>query len=236
MVIAIDGPAGSGKSTVAKEVAKRLGCLYVDTGAMYRAITLKAINSALNLEDKAALLTLVRKAKIDLKMEGSNLRTFLDGQDVSFAIRKQELTNKVFYIARNPELRKHMVKLQRALAERSSCAVLEGRDIGTVVYPDAHKKFYLDAHFDQRVKRRHKELEEMGQKVSSNEIEEDLRRRDDIDKTRQVAPLKKADDAIYIDTTRMSVEEVVGKIVGIIREDSTPEDRKRKTENGKSDF
>lgn len=219
MIIAIDGPAGSGKSTVAKEVAKRLGCLYVDTGAMYRAIALKAINSDINLEDEAALLAVARKAKIDLKMEGSKSRTFLDGQDVSFAIRKQELTNKVFYIARSPELRKHMVKLQRALAEGSSCAVLEGRDIGTVVYPDAHKKFYLDAHFDERVKRRHKELGEMGQKVSLKEIEEDVRYRDHIDKTRQVAPLKKADDAIYIDTTKMSVEEVVEKIIYALRFD-----------------
>lgn len=217
MIIAIDGPAGSGKSTVAKGVAKRLGSLYVDTGAMYRAITLKAINSDINLEDEAALLAVARKAKIDLKMEGGKLKTFLDGQDVSFAIREQELTNKVFYIARAPELRKHMLKLQRGLAERASHAVLEGRDIGTVVYPDAHKKFYLDAQFEERVRRRHRELQKMGQEISSEEVREDVQRRDYSDKTRQIAPLKKADDAIYIDTTKMNIEEVVEEIISTIR-------------------
>lgn len=216
MIIAIDGPAGSGKSSVAGEVARRLGFLYVDTGAMYRAITLKAINLNVNLDDEEALEAIARKAKIDLKMEKGNLRVFLDGEDVSFVIRKQELTNKVFYIARTPGVRKHMVRLQRNLADRAGSAVLEGRDIGTVVYPDADKKFYLDAQFDERVRRRYKELREMGQQVSQDEVKEDVRRRDHSDKTRQVAPLKKAEDAIYIDTTKMSVEEVVEKIIGII--------------------
>ncbi len=217
MIIAIDGPAGSGKSTVAKRVAERLGLLYVDTGAMYRAITLKAIEADVNLNDQEALAKLSRKANIELKVEAGNLKTFLDGKDVSFAIRRQELTNKVFYIARASEVRKRMVELQRSLAQKAAGAVLEGRDIGTVVYPDADKKFYLDARFDERAKRRYKELREMDQKISPDEVKEDVHRRDHSDKTRKVAPLKRADDAIYIDTTKMSVEEVVERIVSIAK-------------------
>ncbi len=217
MIIAIDGPAGSGKSSVAKEVAKRLGFLYVDTGAMYRAITLKATKANIDLKDEEALVAVTRKTEIDLKMEEGNLKTFLDGEDVSFAIREQELTNKVFYIARVSGLRKYMVKLQRSLANSTHGAVLEGRDIGTVVYPDADKKFYLDAQFEERVRRRYKELREMGQEVSQDEVKADVRSRDHSDKTRQVAPLRKADDAIYIDTTKMSIEEVIGKVISITK-------------------
>lgn len=217
MIIAIDGPAGSGKSSVAKEVAKRLGFLYVDTGAMYRAITLKATKANIDLKDEEALVAVTRKTEIDLKMEEGNLKTFLDGEDVSLAIREQELTNKVFYIARVSGLRKYMVKLQRSLANSTHGAVLEGRDIGTVVYPDADKKFYLDAQFEERVRRRYKELREMGQEVSQDEVKADVRSRDHSDKTRQVAPLRKADDAIYIDTTKMSIEEVIGKVISITK-------------------
>lgn len=217
MIIAIDGPAGSGKSSVAREVAKRLGFLYVDTGAMYRAVTLKAVNSNIDLKDEEALELIARKAKIDLKMEGNNLKVFLDGEDVSFAIREQELTKKVFHIARTPKVRKYMVKLQRNLADRAGDgAVLEGRDIGTVVYPDADKKFYLDAQFDERVRRRYEELQVMGQEISKEEIRDDVWRRDESDKKRKVAPLKKAEGAICIDTTKMNVEEVIKKIIGIV--------------------
>jgi cytidylate kinase len=216
MIIAIDGPAGSGKSSVAKEIARRLGFLYVDTGAMYRAVTLRAINLNVDLEDEKALIAIAREVDIDLKMRQGKLKVFLDGEDVSFAIREQELTNKVFYIACVSGVRREMVKLQRSLADKADGAVLEGRDIGTVVYPDADKKFYLDAQFDERVRRRYKELQKMGQRVSLKEVEEDVRRRDYSDRTRDIAPLKKADDAIYIDTTKMSIEEVVEKIIRII--------------------
>jgi cytidylate kinase len=212
-IIAIDGPAGSGKSTVARLVAKRLKLLYVDTGAMYRALTLKAIRERVGLEDGAALAKLARSTRIDLKEEGGDLRVFLDGEDVSRPIRDLELTKKVKFVARLPAVRAEMVKLQRKIANRSG-AVLEGRDIGTVVFPGARRKFYLDAEFSERARRRFKELKEKGQEgVALAEVEDDVSARDKSDMTRAVGPLKKAHDAVSIDTTNLSIEEVVERIL-----------------------
>ena len=218
MIIAIDGPAGSGKSTVAKEVAKRLSLLYVDTGAMYRALTLKAMKENVALDDENALVELARRTTIDLKTNSDfKLSVLLDGGDVSEEIRKLYVTNNVKYIARLPKVRGEMVKLQRKAAS-SGEAVLEGRDIGTVVFPDADRKIYLDASVDERIKRRYDELKEMGHEITRDEIEEDVITRDHTDKTRDVAPLKKADDAIVIDTTDLTVAEVADRIVKEIRE------------------
>jgi len=214
VIIAIDGPAGSGKSTVAKGLAKRLGFLYVDTGAMYRALTLKAVKNGIALNDKKALSQLAGSLDIQLKMQGDLLQVILDGQDVTNAIRKQSLTEKVVYVARVALVRKEMVKLQRRLASQASGAVLEGRDIGTVVFPDAKYKFYLDAQASERARRRHKELMQRGEQVSLGEITQDINIRDKSDMTRDVAPLAKAKDAFYIDTTGLEVEEVVEKISG----------------------
>jgi len=212
-VIAIDGPAGSGKSTVAKGVARRLKALYIDTGAMYRALTLKAIKEAIDFNNEEALSRLAAAVDIQLKMRGDFLQVMLDGEDVSKAIRKQALTEKVRFVAGIAGVRKEMVKLQRRLARASkSGAVLEGRDIGTVVFPDAEYKFYLDAHPEERAKRRHKELKQMGQKVSLKSLARDIKIRDRGDMTRNVAPLVKAQDATYIDTTDLSVKEVVEEI------------------------
>ncbi len=215
LVIAIDGPAGSGKSTVSKRLAKRLGLLYIDTGAMYRALTLKAIRDKVDLEDESSLIALARTTKIDLEEKGENLKVFLDGEDVAGLIRTQELTNKVKYIAGTPGVRSEMVKLQRAIGERRG-AVLEGRDIGTVVFPNADYKFYLDADPEERTRRRYKELAEIGQKVNLETIKKDVTSRDRSDMTRSVGALKKASDAILVDTTRLSIDEAVEKILGYI--------------------
>lgn len=213
LIIAIDGPAGSGKSTVAREVARRLGLLYVDTGAMYRALTLNAIRKNVDLNDESALIELAKKTSIDLKMGGDfKLAVLVDGEDVSEEIRKPHVTNSVKFVARIPGVRNEMVKLQRRAAA-SGKAVLEGRDIGTVVFPDADKKIYLDASVDERIKRRYKELKEKGQDITLDEVEKDVVSRDHSDRTRDVAPLKKARDAVAVDTTNLTVSEVAERII-----------------------
>lgn len=212
-IIAIDGPAGAGKSTVAREVAERLGFIYLDTGAMYRAITLKALRRKINLEDEQALVELASKADIDIKLlKDGTLQVILDGEDITGLIRSAEVTNSVSFIARVPKLREIMVGLQRNFGVKNNI-VVEGRDIGTVVFPDAEKKFYLDADFSVRTKRRFKELKEVDSSVEEGEIKKDLLERDNKDLTRKVAPLKKAEDAIYIDTTLLTIEEVINKII-----------------------
>ncbi len=211
MVIAIDGPAGSGKSTVSKKVAKSLGLLYIDTGAMYRALTLKAMRRGIDLENEEALSALARSTKISLK-EADRLEVFIDDDNVTDLIRTPEVTNNIRYIARVPGVRHEMVKLQRSIGKREG-AVMEGRDITTVVFPDADYKFYLDADVDERSRRRHKELVESGQEVDLNSIKEDVMARDNSDFTRPVGPLVKAQDAMVIDTTGFSIEEVVNKIL-----------------------
>ncbi len=215
-VIAIDGPAGSGKSTVSKALAKKLGLLYIDTGAMYRALTLKAMRENANMEDEVFLTKLARSTKIDLKEGKKGLIVFLDGEDVTGLIRRPELTNNVKYIARVPGVRREMVKLQRSIGEREG-AVLEGRDIGTVVFPDADYKFYLDADAEERANRRHKELAESGEKISLEDIKKGVLIRDKSDMNRSVGALKKAEDAIFINTTKLSIEGVVEKLLSYIK-------------------
>lgn len=215
LIIAIDGPAGSGKSTVAKLVAQRLKYLYVDTGAMYRALTLKAIRTNTDLKDEDALCALAKATDIKLKQVNGSLKVYLDGEDVTQEIRRPQITNMVSYIAKAKSVRAHMVTLQRRLGEEG-CVVLEGRDIGTVVFPDADKKFYIDASFDIRIKRRHKELKEDGVKIPQDDVKKDLEDRDESDLTRSIGPLKKADDAIYIDTSNLTIKEVVNKVLSYI--------------------
>jgi cytidylate kinase len=217
MIIAIDGPAGAGKSTVAKLTAQKLGFLYIDTGAMYRALTLKVLDEKIDLGDIPAIIETAKHSEIDLiNNQNGSLKVLLDGRDVSSQIREPRITKFVSDIARIRDVRQEMLKLQRKFGERGNC-VLDGRDIGTVVFPDANKKFYIDASFAERVKRRYKELKELGQDVTLEDIEKDLHNRDTIDSTRDVAPLKKAEDAIYVDTTDMSIEEVVDKALKEIR-------------------
>ena len=215
LIIAIDGPAGSGKSTVSKIVAKRLALLYIDTGAMYRALTLKAMRQGLDLEDEDALVSLARSTEIGLE-EKDKLRVFLDGEDVSLAIRTPDVTANVKYVARVPGVRHEMVALQRSIGESHGGAVLEGRDIGTVVFPKADYKFYLDASPEERAKRRCKELIESGEAASVEGVKEDILTRDDSDMKRSVGALKKCDDAVFIDTTGLSIDGVTEKVLSYI--------------------
>ncbi|MBN1913530.1 MAG: (d)CMP kinase [Candidatus Omnitrophica bacterium] len=217
MIIAIDGPAGAGKSTVAKRLARRLGFLYVDTGAMYRAVTLKAIENSVNIEDEAALIKMAKETNIDLTdgPEGS-LTVFLDERDVSLDIREPRITKFVSDVAKIKGVREVMVGLQRKLGSQKD-SVLEGRDIGTVVFPEADKKFFLDARFEERTQRRYKELAQYKKDVTEGEVAQDLSNRDNIDSTRKCSPLKKAEDAIYIDTTDMAIEEVVDRLEREVR-------------------
>ncbi len=224
-VIAIDGPAGSGKSTIARLAAERLGLLYIDTGAMYRAFTWKALQEGVDLKNKGALIGLA--AKTSLAYEPA--RIMIDGRDVTSLIRAPDVTKNISYIARTPEIRSWMVRLQRELAGKGAVpipagragrgrqgAVLEGRDIGTVVFPDADVKIYLDASIEERAGRRCKELKESGYSPEKSGIIREISRRDESDKTRKVAPLKLAKGAIIIDSTGMNIEETLSAVLKVI--------------------
>jgi CMP/dCMP kinase len=215
-IIAIDGPAGSGKSTVARLLAKKIGYAYIDTGAMYRALTLKALREKLNLEDEKELLKLANNTSIDIKENpSSDIEVILDGENVASFIRTPELTEKVAYIAKVVGIRQIMKNIQRDIGRRGK-SVFEGRDIGTVVFPDSRYKFYIDARFDERVKRRHKELMEKHQDISYDDVSKDLKLRDHKDMTRAVGALKIADDAIVVDTSDLTIDEVVDRLAGRI--------------------
>ena len=217
IVITIDGPAGAGKSTVAKELAKKLGFAYLDTGAMYRALTLKALRQKIHPEDENKLIELAKTTSIDIDTSDKKLlKVLLDNEDVTEAIRTLEVTNNTFYIARIPGVREVMVQRQREIGKKRN-VVVEGRDIGTVVFPKATKKFYLDANFNERSRRRIEELKAKGKTVNESSLAQELKERDTKDMTRKIGPLKKADDAILIDTTHLSIEEVVDKILELIK-------------------
>lgn len=218
-VIAIDGPAGSGKSTVSRLLADRLGYLYVDTGAMYRALTLKAMREKTEFKNEERIVALTSGASIKLvKTKDNDIVVLLDGADVSGDIRDMSVSANVKHVARIKGVRSNMVKMQRKMLEGSGGIVMEGRDIGTIVFPDAKLKIYLDASFGERVKRRYDELMERGVKTSRENVAKDLKSRDYTDQTRKEGPLKKAQDAIILDTTSLSIDEVVGKILEYARE------------------
>ena len=217
MIIAIDGPAGAGKSTAARMTAQKLGFLYIDTGAIYRALTLKVLEKKADVRDINSIIDTAATTVIDLvSNQDGSLKVLLDGRDVSQEIRQPRVTQFVSDIAKIKEVREILIKLQRRLGKQRD-SVLDGRDIGTIVFPDADKKFYLDAKFEERVMRRYKELKASGENITFEDVAVDLRNRDTIDSTRQYAPLKKADDAIYIDTTDMSIDEVVEKVLKEIK-------------------
>ncbi len=214
--IAIDGPAGSGKSTVSRLVAEKLGYVYIDTGAMYRALTLKVMETGVDFKDENAIAGLAAGLVLELLPSGkvgTTIRVILDGQDVSEAIRTMEVTQNVKHVAKIASVRKNLVRLQRKMIAGLGGAVMEGRDIGTVVLQDAVCKIYLDASFDERVERRLVELRVKGSPVTREEVADDLKLRDHTDKTRKAGPLRKADDAVLLDTSDLSVVQVVGKIV-----------------------
>ncbi|MCM8784288.1 MAG: (d)CMP kinase [Candidatus Omnitrophica bacterium] len=216
-IVAIDGPAGAGKSTVAKLVAEKLKYFYIDTGAMYRALTLKALQEGIDFKDEESLIDLSKRAVIELKRDrDGRLKTILDGKDVSKRIRDKDVNLNISALSKIKGVRMNMVLRQRKMGERGK-VVLEGRDIGTVVFPNARYKFYLDADFRERVARRYREFILQGKKISMEEVRRDLLRRDRSDKLRKVAPLKKAKDALYIDTTCLDINEVVEKIITSIK-------------------
>jgi CMP/dCMP kinase len=216
LVITLDGPAGAGKSTVAKCLAGRLGISYLDTGAMYRALTLKALRLKMDLTDEEALTTLCRNSKITFKeMPDGTLNITLDGEDVSTAIRTTDVTNNTFYIARVPGVRTLMVAWQRAMG-MSRSIVTDGRDQGTVVFTDARYKFYVDCDVEERVQRRYKELVAAGKPVDLDQLRTEMKERDQKDFSRAVGPLKKAPDAITVDSTGLTVDGTVDKIMKLI--------------------
>jgi len=217
MIVAIDGPAGAGKSTVAKILAKRLSFLYIDTGAMYRALTLKALENDINVNDERKINALALNTRIDLLNNPDGpLKVILDGRDVSLEIRQPRITRVVSDVSKIKGVRQVLVKMQRELGNKGNC-VLEGRDIGTVVFPHAEKKFFIDASAEVRVSRRFKELKGLNQNVAEVDVAKDLSNRDKIDSTREVSPLRKAEDAIYIDTTELSIEGVVEKMLELCK-------------------
>ena len=208
MIATIDGPAGAGKSTVAKTLARELGWSYLDSGALYRAITLKALRSRVEMTDTDALCRVAESAAIDLVADADGTRVLLDGADVSAAIRTPEITAQVCHVASCAEVRQAIIPLQRRFAETNDL-VAEGRDMGTVVFPDADSKFYLDASAEERARRRHAELQSRGIERTLGQVLADMSTRDGRDRTRATAPLRRADDAVVVDTTGLPVEQVV---------------------------
>lgn len=219
MIIAIDGPASSGKSTTAKLLAKKLGCIYVDSGAMYRAVALYLLENDIDFLNKKLLRRVLPDIELNIitsKKDAENI-IILNGTDVTKKIREPEVTNYSSTIATDWQIRQRMVELQRAMAEQQTI-VMDGRDIGTVVFPNADFKFYLNASLEERANRRWKENLEKGLDTKSIlEIKNELIIRDKTDSTREIAPLKKADDAIVIETTNLSIHEQVEKIFTIIK-------------------
>lgn len=211
--IAIDGPAGSGKSTVALMVAKELGFLYIDTGAMYRAVTLQALREGIDLNDWEAVERVAASASIELVPGGNSmLRVLLNGEDVTQEIRSPEVSRNVSLVARVPAVRKRLVELQRSMACRGG-VVMEGRDIGTVVLPDAQVKIFLTASPGERARRRREELLQKGANVDQRQVEEEILTRDKIDTQRDTSPLKPALDAEVIDSSTIPPEQVVKMIL-----------------------
>ncbi|RMD48872.1 MAG: (d)CMP kinase [Ignavibacteria bacterium] len=216
LIIAIDGPAASGKSTAAKRLARELGYLYLDTGAMYRAITYSVIKRNIFGEiDK--IIDFVKGINLSMKYENGVTRVFVNGEEVTDFIRTPEVSGKVSEISRIPEVRSEMVKLQRKLADEGNL-VAEGRDITTVVFPEADVKIYMTASVEERAERRYKEHLERGDEITLDEVLENLKKRDEIDSGREVSPLRKAEDAVELDTTDITVDQELQRMVDLVNE------------------
>jgi len=211
IVVAIDGPAGAGKSTVAKRVAGRLSLLYIDTGAMYRAVAWKVLDAGVDVSDESAVTETAANMRIELEPSDEGARVFVDGEEVTGLIRTPEVTDVSSKISTIASVRKLLVEQQQAIGRKTG-VVMEGRDIGTVVFPDTPFKFYLDASTRERARRRCGDLEQAGYEVDVDRIEREVVERDRRDSTRSVSPLRKVDDATSIDTTGMSVDEVVDAV------------------------
>jgi cytidylate kinase len=212
LVIAIDGPSGAGKSTVARILADRLGYIYIDTGAMYRSIGWKAKKERLDLDDENAMADLCMRTEVTIKKDNSDPRFSVDGYDVTGEIRTPEMGMLASSVSRSPAVRARLLTLQRELGE-SGGVVMDGRDIGTVVFPDADRKFFLEASAEERGKRRYRELKEKGMDVDIAQITQEIRDRDHQDRSRSIAPLRKADDALLIDSSLLSIDQVVERML-----------------------
>ncbi len=208
LVIAIDGPSGAGKSTTARMLAERLGYIYIDTGALYRALGWKARLEGIDPADEAKLADLASRTEVTIKQNNSNPRFYVDGYDVSAEIRTPEMGMMASSVSKSPAIRARLLIVQRELGKRGG-AVLDGRDIGTVVFPDADVKFYLDASVEERGKRRYRELKAKGMDVVLDRTISEIAARDLQDSGRSIAPLKKAPDAVLIDSSTMGIEEVL---------------------------
>lgn len=218
LVITIDGPAASGKSTIARLAAQRLGASFLDTGAMYRAVTLAAINARVDMSDQEQLLAVLKKSIFQFAAKEGKMLVLLDGVDVTDQIRSPEVTANARYIASASKVRGKLVEMQRQFAAKEERIVTEGRDQGTVAFPAAGIKFYLTAHLTERARRRQAELHAKGIGPSIEEIQASLEKRDRSDQNRTVGPLKIARDAVIIDTTNLSIEQVVKKILDFVKE------------------
>jgi len=221
LIIAIDGPVGSGKSTVARRVAELLGYLHLDSGAMYRAVALRALNLGVSLDDTAGLERVARDARIDLEMDGSEAsrgrRVLLDGKDVTDRLRGPEMSQQASRVALVPGVRRVLVGHQQRMGAAGGI-VVEGRDIGTVVFPQAELKIFLDADVEVRARRRWLEYEQKGRPADLPRMLEEVRERDHRDRDRAASPLRRAPDAVYVDCSAMEVEETARLIVLLARE------------------
>lgn len=215
-VVGIDGPAGSGKGTVTKKVANKLGLVNIDTGSTYRCVALETINQGVKLENKEKIIEIAKTIKIDIEPLPDGDTVYLNGKDVTKDIRSKEVTQIVSQISSIKEVRFEMVNLQRKLAEGKNI-IMEGRDICTYVFPNADVKIYLDASIEERTKRRYKENQEKNINMTYEEVVENITKRDENDKAKEIGALKKAEDSIVVDTTSLTIDEVVEKIIEIIK-------------------
>lgn len=211
IVIAIDGPAGAGKSTIAKKLADKIGCTYIDSGAMYRALTLKVLRENIPFNETESIISMAEKTDIDFR----NNSIFLDGNITDKEIREENVNRNVSVIAAIPEVRRLMVELQRRISQNKNI-VMDGRDVGTVIFPKADVKFYITASVEERAKRRYEELRQKGYNADIQDIRSQIEKRDHIDSTREDSPLVAAADALIIDTTGKSIEEVLNEVISNI--------------------
>ncbi|HRH46168.1 MAG TPA: (d)CMP kinase [Pyrinomonadaceae bacterium] len=217
MIIAIDGPSGAGKSTLGKMLAKELGLLYLDTGAMYRAVAFAVLEKGLDIKDQEAVIKLASESEIELSGEPDSLHIFLNGRDVSGQIRTNEVGQTASIVSSISEVRRLLVKRQQELGQRGAGCVLDGRDIGTVVFPNADVKFFLDAKPEARANRRYEEDLQRGLETTYEKTLEEINVRDKRDKTRADSPLSVADDAILVDTSELNTDEVFAKMIEIVK-------------------
>ena len=216
-VVAIDGPAGTGKGTVTKLVAEKLNFITIDTGAMYRSAALEAVRKNIAPDDDEGIKRMMDNISIELKKVDNVQKVYLNGEDVTKEIRTPDIDKNVSKYSAIPYVRKKITPIQRKMGE-SANVIMEGRDIGTVVFPDADVKIFLDASDEEIANRRYKQDLERGMNITYEQVLEDIKKRNEYDSKRTIAPLKKAEDAIYIDTTNLTIEEVVNKILEIIKD------------------